>query len=196
MHDEHDKPLTEHDLNLLEEMGYERSDLDPTKAGGGRKAAWGVFIFFFVFVVLSIATIQLTAPDLIGVPKEETLARRRMPEAPAPLLQDNITSHTDTWNLRAEEAKKLNKYGWANEQQTAATVPVEEAMKVVGERGMPRWSARYDAAPQEEVRPNSIQDVRTTETEETTAPGNNRPARENTDMPTGTSTAGAPVTTP
>lgn len=195
MHDEHDKPLTEHDLNLLEEMGYERSDLDPAKGGGGRKAAWGVFLFFILFVGLSLATIQIVAPDLIGVPKEETLVRRRMPEPPAPLLQDNITSHTDTWNLRAEEAKKLNKYGWANKEQTAAIVPVEEAMKVVGEQGIPRWNTRYDAASENQVRPNSAQPVRSSATAEIPL-NDTRAGRENTARPTGTSTAGANAATP
>ncbi|MBX3095780.1 MAG: hypothetical protein KF812_02855 [Fimbriimonadaceae bacterium] len=146
MHEEHHE-LSEQDLNLLEEMGYEHSDIDPAAKHSGRWSAWGILIFFNFFVVVSLATIYFVAPDLVGVPSAEKLERRRMPEAPAPLLQSNTTAHTDTWTLREEEAKKLGRYGWATKDQRAAIVPVEEAMRSVGEQGIPRWTQNYDENP-------------------------------------------------
>lgn len=146
MHDEHQE-LSEQDMNLLEEMGYEHSDIDPGAKNSGRWSAWGILIGFNFFVIVSAFTIYVVAPDMIGVPSPEKMVRRRMPEAPAPLLQDNKTSHTDTWVLREEEAKKLTRFGWATKDQRAAIVPIEEAMKTVGEQGIPRWSQKYDETP-------------------------------------------------
>jgi len=70
-----------------------------------------------------------------------------MPEAPAPLLQSNITAKKDTVDLRKKEADKLATYGWANKEKTAAKIPVEEAMNMVASQGkLPRWAPAAPAS--------------------------------------------------
>jgi hypothetical protein len=42
--------------------------------------------------------------------------------------------------LRAEEQAVLESYGWVDEKAGIARIPVAEAMKIVAERGLPRWA--------------------------------------------------------
>ena len=43
--------------------------------------------------------------------------------------------------LRAEEQLVLEGYFWVDEKAGIAHIPVAEAMKIVAEKGLPRWAA-------------------------------------------------------
>lgn len=139
-HDEHPQ-----DLNLLEEMNYETRDFDVDQAPKGTVWFFGVTTGFFILAFISLI---FMGPDFIPWFREGKFqtanqpdVRRRMPEAPAPLLQSNITASKDTVDLRKKEADKLATYGWANKEKTAAKIPVEEAMNMVASQGkLPRWA--------------------------------------------------------
>lgn len=60
-------------------------------------------------------------------------------EAPGPRLQVNPGS--DLIEMRAAENKELNGYQWVDRDAGIVAIPIERAMDLVAERGLPRWSA-------------------------------------------------------
>ena len=54
---------------------------------------------------------------------------------PEPRLQTN--PRADLADLRAEEEKALQTYGWADKNASVVRIPIEQAMKLTVERGLP-----------------------------------------------------------
>jgi hypothetical protein len=54
---------------------------------------------------------------------------------PEPRLQD--TPQEDMNALRAKQNGLLKEYGWVNKEAGIARIPIEEAMRIVVERGLP-----------------------------------------------------------
>jgi hypothetical protein len=63
------------------------------------------------------------------------LAFEEARQAPAPRLQRVPTQ--DVQVLRAEEAEILSSYAWVDEKQGIVRLPIERAMALVVERGLP-----------------------------------------------------------
>lgn len=55
--------------------------------------------------------------------------------APGPRLQDN--PQQDMRELRAKQEALLERYAWVNRGSGIARIPIEEAMRMVVERGLP-----------------------------------------------------------
>jgi hypothetical protein len=67
----------------------------------------------------------------------------RMP--PGPLLQESpAPDHTA---FRAEEDAALSTYGWVDKGRGVARIPVEEAMRLLAERGLPRTAPEPSPSP-------------------------------------------------
>ena len=64
---------------------------------------------------------------------------------PGPLLQDRPVS--DLRALRAEEDAALHSYGWEDKGRGVARIPVEEAMRLLAERGLPRTAPEPSPSP-------------------------------------------------
>jgi hypothetical protein len=58
---------------------------------------------------------------------------------PAPRLQDN--PQQELRELRARQESLLNGYGWVDKEAGVARIPIEDAMKMVVERGLPAREA-------------------------------------------------------
>lgn len=43
--------------------------------------------------------------------------------------------------FRDKEAEKLTRYGWSDRPRGAVTIPVERAMTLIAERGLPTWDS-------------------------------------------------------
>jgi hypothetical protein len=100
-----------------------------------------VLIFIAVMIIVSIATfltvkiIQQTF-DTNWARSEaplSPLAQVQMP--PAPLLQ--VSSGQDRIDLRAKEQAVINSYRWVDEKNGVVGIPVEEAIKLLAQRGLP-----------------------------------------------------------
>ena len=55
--------------------------------------------------------------------------------ASGPRLQTTPSSDLET--LRARDQERLNSYGWVDEAQGVVRIPIERAMDIVAERGLP-----------------------------------------------------------
>lgn len=130
------------DPNLLEQMGYEG---DPVGIDTMTKPLVTFFAVTFIITVITFVIAWFIAPEFVGN-QTQPQVRTRIPEAPNPLLQSNVTAVTDTVKLRKEENAKLNVYGWANEQRSKAIIPVNEAMKKVAQaKKLPTFEAPVGA---------------------------------------------------
>ena len=100
-----------------------------------------VLIFAVVMIIVSIATfltvkIIQKAFDTNWARSEapvSPLAQAQMP--PVPLLQ--VSSGQDLIDLRAKEQAMINSYRWVDEKGGVVGIPVEEAIKLLAQRGLP-----------------------------------------------------------
>ncbi len=79
-------------------------------------------------------------------PPQSPLAVDELP--PTPRLEVNPGS--DLARLRDAEEKTLSSYGWIDRQQGVARVPIERAIAVLAERGLPEPKAK-SAEPEEKT---------------------------------------------
>lgn len=116
------------------EVQHERSDV----------SVFGIVIFGVILLV-SALIIYLGAGflfDYFGtratqagrpLPPQTQATEERMP--PAPRLQ--VSPSEDLQILRAAEDAILNNYGWIDRQAGALRIPVEQAMQILVQRGLP-----------------------------------------------------------
>lgn len=104
----------------------------------------GIYIFLtgFVAAVLVCIVILVWMFDIFLAQAEEQqpppnpLAAEREPP-PKPHLQ--TSSASDLQKLRAAEETQLNSAGWISEREGIVHIPIEQAIKIVAEKGVPNW---------------------------------------------------------
>lgn len=114
-------------------IGYEKSDLD---IGMLIKMGIALGIMTIGSYVICVPLIRMMGGHTAGFyfgpdeayPDKAGVARRKLPDPPAPLLQDNITAHSDMANLRRKEHEQLDKDG-VNPETGEATISIEKAME-------------------------------------------------------------------
>lgn len=124
------------DYDLLEDMGYETSDVDLSAktvswVSGGLVAFIVASLFIAWWFFVGIGRVTGFGVD----PKETEVVRRELPPE-VPLLQSNATVQEDMVALRREENAKLNAAEW-NEGGRTAKIPVANAIEIVANRGLP-----------------------------------------------------------
>ena len=121
----------------LRRMGYEVDDV-----GVGTILRWVAFMFGFVAVSLGITYVIY----LVFVPGSNTQAEvnaqspllnvQRRPPADAPILQ--AAPKQDWKDFTREEDEKVHTYGWVNASRGVVRIPVERAIGLLAERGIPK----------------------------------------------------------
>ncbi len=116
------------------EVDFERSDVN----------AAALLRFGFWLVVATVAVVLLLW-RLYFVFVAEEAARQPPPPVmkadpvamapPAPRLQEGPAR--DLARFRAEEDQTLGSYGWVDEEKGIVRIPIEEAMRILAERGLP-----------------------------------------------------------
>ena len=121
-----------------EPTGYERTDAD---AGGSYRA--GIAI---------LAAMVLTAIGL--VPLYRLLARQETKAQPPPaeVLRTDMSEPAQSFpklviseplalaEFRAQEEALLTSYGWVEKDKGLARIPIEDAMRIVAEHGLPKFA--------------------------------------------------------
>jgi hypothetical protein len=117
--------------------GYEKRDvaLRPVTAG-----VIGLFVLLVVAVLLMRVLFgYLAAREARLSPPPNPLAQslgRQLP--PEPRLQTD--PRRDLLQLRAEEDAVLESYGWVDRQAGVVRIPIEHAMEILAQRGLPARS--------------------------------------------------------
>jgi hypothetical protein len=116
------------------EVSHEQSDVNINAILGfaGALVAVGIFISFFVWLLFG----YFNAREARQAPAEFPLAagqESRLP--PEPRLQTN--PREDLRELRAAEDDALTTYGWVDRNAGIVRIPIDDAMKLVVQRGLP-----------------------------------------------------------
>ena len=76
-------------------------------------------------------------------PRTQIVATSPVEAAPGPRLQSD--PNADMAKLRAEENAALGSYAWLTPEKTAARIPIERAMEIVLEKGLPKGTGAPQA---------------------------------------------------
>jgi hypothetical protein len=118
------------------DLDYERSDADASRVTGAGAVIAGVSVIacVVVLVLFNLLSDRARRQD----PANPPLARHEQGRTPPePRLQ--VLPLKDIGELRAEEQAVLHGAAWVDQKAGIAQIPIEEAMKIVAEQGLPRW---------------------------------------------------------
>lgn len=115
--------------------GYEKQDV-------GFRFAMLFIVGIILLTVASMIFLLVIYPVLTpegARARRETVqeVQRRLPPPPNPILQANPA--VDMQRFREQEERKVSTYGWVDERRGIVRVPVERAMEMVAEKGLPQW---------------------------------------------------------
>lgn len=139
---------------------FERQDLSPRN----------IFYFLIILGVSIIASIFIlrglyefldkherasqpaVSPLVTSIPEDTRHVAPRYPQTafPDPKLEED--ERTQLNGIRTAEENTLNSYGWVNQQQGIVRIPIERAMDLLAQRGLP-------VRPQSEAAPGGRQDT-------------------------------------
>jgi hypothetical protein len=92
----------------------------------------GIFVAFIVWVLFK----YFDSREAHRVAPEYPLAAtQEQREPPEPRLQ--VDPKGDLQELRTQEDQTLNSYGWVDKNAGVARIPIEDAMKLTVQRGLP-----------------------------------------------------------
>jgi hypothetical protein len=78
-------------------------------------------------------------------PRPTPVAEQRSNKFPEPKLQPNPVG--DVQRMRQREGEQLHQYGWVNRQQGVTHIPIERAMELLAQRGLPSRQAQPQQMP-------------------------------------------------
>jgi hypothetical protein len=116
------------------EVAHEASDVNVgaiLRYGAGLLLV-GAIVHLFLWWLMGIYEGQHQRAQTQVFPMAVGQQDRRPPE---PRLQDN--PQQELRDLRAKQEGLLNGYGWVNKEGGVARIPIEEAMRMVVEKGLP-----------------------------------------------------------
>jgi hypothetical protein len=125
----------------LVDLGYETRDIDVKTI---HKAVFYFFTFASVMFIVGAwvyANINTAFSPAYQAQKEDL----RIPKPPNPLLQDNVSNFTDIMHLRQHETAVLNSTGWVDGSHKFAHIPIDRAIDILAERGLPKTSTEVPA---------------------------------------------------
>lgn len=117
---------------------YEKSDVQVGKvvrAGIGLIVVTAVF-FALIWMLQGVLLRFVKSAEAPRHPMATTLART---EPPAPRLQPD--PRADLLKQRAKEESVLQTYGWVDKSRGVVRVPIDRAIEILAERGLPSRTA-------------------------------------------------------
>jgi hypothetical protein len=132
--------MSEHDTNR--DVQFEKSDVDASALLRyglwivGITAVVVVLMWRLYFVFVSREAARQPPPPILKVDPEAMAA-------PPPHLQTRPVQ--DFQAFRAREEGVLSSYGWVDKEKGVVRIPIEEAMRLVVERGLPAPAAEAPA---------------------------------------------------
>jgi len=126
----------------------------------------GTLFFVFALMGVAIAAMYWTEREWAegafdGTPltmpvtqSTEAAQRRPVPELPpGPQLQANPVEDLEV--LVHQHETMLNSYGWVDEEQNLAHIPIEEAKQHILDHGMPDWSSLDEGSEENNTTPGA-----------------------------------------
>lgn len=105
--------------------GYEKTDIPMRDIKIGLV---GLALFAILAPIVSIPIMMWGLNAQVGAPKvTEHYDLRQIPAPPNPILQDDVTNHIDTVNLRRREEERLNTEG-VDSRTGKRHIPIDQAI--------------------------------------------------------------------
>ena len=92
-------------------------------------------------------------PLAANVPKDTRQVPPQYPETAFPDPRLETDERTQLNSIRIAEERKLNSYGWVDEKAGTVHIPIERAMELLAQRGLP-LRPQSGAQPQNEAQKN------------------------------------------
>jgi len=123
--------------------GYERTD---AKAGATFRAGIYILATMVVTALLVVPFYRLLARvETAAQPPAAEVVKSAVSE-PAPSFPRLVESEPRVLaGFRAQEDALLTSYGWIEKDKGIARIPISEALRIVAERGLPRFEAPAEA---------------------------------------------------
>lgn len=127
--------------NINADIRFERKDVNASVL------AWIGAGIVVTAIILHVVLYGLYRMFDTGAARVGRIPATRMKAQPRtavePQLQVNPVA--DMKQLREMENRKLSSYGWVNKEQGVVRIPVEQAMKLIAERGLPKTNGEVQA---------------------------------------------------
>jgi hypothetical protein len=107
-------------------VAYERSDAEP-RLLGALAAGIAAFLILTPWILLLIYPSTAHRDRVVS----------RLIDVPSPRLQ--LDPAQELAALRADEGARLSSYGWVDRAGGSVRVPIERALSLTVERGLPGW---------------------------------------------------------
>jgi hypothetical protein len=156
---------TRHDQN--DEQGFESRDLKPGGLYGffvGLAVCTGIVFFIMLGVYHFMDSYEKShEPPMSPMAKTETdtretdtpvVAKQMENTFPQPRLE--TSEPTEIRDFRLKEEQQLHSYGWVDQSAGVVHIPIDQAMQLIAERGLPT-TPRTGTAPSSIV--NTIKDA-------------------------------------
>lgn len=141
MTERHHPATAQGDTAAHPQVGHETSDIS---FGGVLAFAGGLFVAaVFIHIAVWLLFGYFNGREAVRVAPQFPLAvgqQNRLP--PEPRLQTN--PREDLRALRASEDATLGGYGWVDRNQGIVHIPIDEAMKITLQRGLPARQGAND----------------------------------------------------
>ena len=135
--------MTDHHKHDHDDLGFEREDLGAKPVIGFvvSLVISGVLIYYVIWGIFHFLDAydkkhQQSRTPLVQVESNtrgvQTQLIQRFPE---PRLENN--ERTELNGFRYSEEEELNSYGWVDKNAGVAHIPIEQAMQLIAQRGLP-----------------------------------------------------------
>lgn len=125
-------------MSKPETVSYERRDIEPRTVLWFAVGLIGALIAAFIIIRIFAAVLGG------GTPGGATHVSAPHTDVPAPRLQANPAA--ELAELRDDEETRLHSYGWVDRQAGVIHMPIERAMELTLERGLPARDEKQGGA--------------------------------------------------
>ena len=115
------------------EIRYEKRDIKPGPIVWSLVAICGVSLIVALALIPFMRLLEWRSAQ--SDPPPSPLATTAPQRPPAPRLQE--APFADIEALRAEQQELMTSYGWIDPEAGVVRIPVDEAMRLIAERGLP-----------------------------------------------------------
>jgi hypothetical protein len=137
-------------------LGFEREDMNPRVVVAFLLglALVGVLIHFSLHALMGyidsyVRTHQpAKSPMVAKIPDTRVITPSDINKFPEPRLETDEAN--EIFPFRAKEEQELNSYGWVDQQAGIVHIPIERAMDLIAQRGLPT-TPQAGTAPSSEV---------------------------------------------
>jgi hypothetical protein len=123
------------------DAGHELTDLSPKKI-----ALFAITLAAIILVVFLVAYALFSYLDNVWSKNQVALSPLSFTREPTPEPHLLVRPGNDLKTMRADEDLILNSYGWVDKEKGVVRIPIDRAIEIIAQRGLPAGSPNSEAA--------------------------------------------------